>query len=135
MPGGIPVNDAPSRKIIESRMASSWASSSTARTALGGSPCSRSPGSHSQCQSATGYFTVRGPDDVACLLDGFRPHISVQISDSKLGCVQPSGNLWLTLNRYRDTPSAIEHPDRGDAVLVPGSGESLLHLLKELRQQ
>jgi hypothetical protein len=47
--GGIPVNDALSRKIIESRTVSSWASSSTARLASGGSPSSRSSGSRSQC--------------------------------------------------------------------------------------
>jgi len=53
-------------------------------------------------------------------------------ADRLLGGVQSARGLGVSLDLHDDAPLPVEHPDRYDAVLVPGAYEGPLQVIEEL---
>src|ERR1700722_11857177 len=133
-PGGSPVNSRPSRKIIDSRTASSSATWRTAAKAAGGSPSSRSSVAGSQCQSGTRDLAVGRLDDLGGFANCLVPDSGVGVGEGSFGGVEPGGDRGPPLDFDGGAPALVEVADGEDTVLVASLGEGVLDFLEELRQ-
>src|ERR1700722_3275954 len=133
-PGGSPVNSRPSRKIIDSRTASSSATWWTAARAAGDSPSSRASVTGSQCQSGTRDLAVGCLDDLGGFPNCLVPDSGVGVGEGSFGGVQPGGDRRPPLDGDGGAPALVEVADGEDTVLVASLREGGLDFLEELRQ-
>ena len=107
-------NSRPSRKIIDSRTASSSATWPIAARAAGDSPSSRSSVTGSQCQSGTRDLAVGRLDDLGGFPDCLVPDSGVGVGEGSFGGVEPGGDRGPRPDGDGGAPALVEVADGED---------------------